>query len=214
MTDSQTVPPPDQLTNIFGHIDLYLLDQLFKGRIVTGMSILDAGCGDGRNLIYFLQNDFQVYAVDASMQALDLLRIIAPDLPADHVRQEPVEAMTFDSAFFDVVISSAVLHFARDTAHFEAMLHELWRVLKPGGLFFARLASSIGLEAAPIPRSDGRFLLPDGTERFLVDEAALLDYTRQLGGELLEPIKTVNVQNLRCMTTWVMRKKAHQNKSE
>ncbi len=45
--------------------------------------------------------------------------------------------MSFPDAFADVVISSAVLHFARDDAQFEAMLRGTWRVLKPGGLFFA-----------------------------------------------------------------------------
>jgi len=34
-----------------------------------------------------------------------------------------------------------------DDAHFESMLHGAWRVLKPGGLFFCRLASSIGMES-------------------------------------------------------------------
>ena len=51
-----------------------------------------------------------------------------------------------------------------------------------------------------------RFLLPDGTERYLVDEKMLVDLTRKLGGTLLDPLKTTVVQDQRCMTTWVMRK--------
>ena len=86
------------------------------------------------------------------------------------------------------------------------MLAELWRVLAPGGLFFARLASSIGLERH-LPSSSGRMQLPDGSERFLVDERMLLDWTSALGGTLADPLKTTNVQNMRCMTTWVMEKR-------
>jgi tellurite methyltransferase len=107
---------------------------------------------------------------------------------------------------FGAVISSAVLHFARDAAHFSAMLGEMWRVLAPGGLFFARLASSIGIESLIKPLGAGRYLLPDGSERFLVDEAALVSAAEELGAARLDPLKTTNVQNQRCMSTWVLRK--------
>jgi tellurite methyltransferase len=98
-----------------------------------------------------------------------------------------------------------VLHFATDTAHFGRMLEEMWRVLTPDGLFFARLASTIGLEGLA-GAAGHRVRLPDGTERFVVDEAMLQEWTRRLGGEWLEPIKTTNVQQQRCMTTWCLRK--------
>jgi len=105
-----------------------------------------------------------------------------------------------------VVISSAVLHFARDDEQFRAMLRGTWRVLKPGGLFFCRLASSIGIENQVKRVSGRRFLLPDGSERYLVDEALLVALTKELGGHLEDPIKTTVVQNQRSMTTWVVRK--------
>jgi ubiquinone/menaquinone biosynthesis C-methylase UbiE len=133
------------------------------------------------------------------------VRFLASALPASNFRVEAVEAMSFSDACVEVVISSAVLHFARDDAHFEAMLQGSWRVLKPGGLFFCRLASSIGIENQ-VPRARGRCRLPDGSERYLVDEALLVSFTARLGGELLDPLKTTVVQNQRSMTTWVMRK--------
>ena len=198
------------LNEQFGGIDIYLFDQLLRRRITTGMRILDAGCGFGRNLVYLLREGFEVFGADSDPRALDatrhLVASIAPKLPVDNFRLESIEAMSFPDDFADVVISSAVLHFATSDDHFRAMLQGTWRVLKPGGLFFCRLASSIGIENR-IQRMVGRrFLLPDGSERYLVDEALLLNLTEELGGQLGDPLKTTVVQNQRCMTTWIVRK--------
>ncbi len=198
------------LKDQFGEIDIYLFDQLLRSRITVGMRILDAGCGFGRNLVYLLREGFEVFGVDSDPRALNATRhlaaSIAPDLPADNFRLETIEAMSFPDALFDFVISSAVLHFARSDDHLQAMLQGTWRVLKPGGLLFCRLAPSIGMENQ-VQRIAGRlFRLPDGSERYLVDEALLLQLTEQLGGQLGDPLKTTVVQNQRCMTTWIVRK--------
>ncbi len=207
---SDRPPPPDALRDWFGEMDIYLFDQLLKGRIRPGMTILDAGCGGGRNLHYLLRCGLDVSAVDSSAEAVKHVRALAgrlaPALPPENFRTEPVEALSFPAGSFDVVLSSAVLHFARDEEQFRAMVLEMWRVLKPGGLLFARLASSIGIEERVECLEGRRHLLPDGSERFLVDESFLLSLTRELGGVLADPLKTTNVQNLRCMTTWVVLK--------
>jgi SAM-dependent methyltransferase len=196
---------PDLLQQ-FGQIDIYLFDQLLRGRVTPGMRILDVGCGHGRNLVYFLREGYDVFGVDANARAIEAARRLAASLPNDNFRVEKIEAMSFPDAFADVIISSAVLHFARDDDHFRAMLHGAWRVLKPDGLFFCRLASSIGMEHQVRRIAGRRFLLPDGSERYLVDEARLCTLTEDLGGHLLDPLKTTVVQNQRCMTTWVVRK--------
>lgn len=194
----------------FGQIDIYLFDQLLRGRIVPGMRVLDAGCGWGRNLLYLLRAGYDVYGIDDNGEAIAAVRHmaaeLAPHLSGDRFRAESLERSTFPDGFADVVVSSAVLHFARDDERFAAMLRGSWRLLKPGGLFFCRLASSIGIADRVHPRGGRRFLLPDGSERYLVDEALLLDLTRELGGTLLDPIKTTIVQGQRAMTTWVMQK--------
>jgi tellurite methyltransferase len=194
----------------FGPIDIYLFDQLLRGNIARDMRICDAGCGFGRNLVYLLREGYEVLGADADARAIDavrhLARSLAPALPADNFRVEAVEAMSFADAWADVVLSSAVLHFARDDRQFDAMLRGSWRVLKPGGLFFCRLASSIGIENQVKRIAGRRFLLPDGSERYLVDEELLLALTKDLGGQLADPLKTTVVQNQRSMTTWVLRK--------
>ena len=197
-----------QLREQFGPIDIYLFDQILRGRIAPGMRIFDAGCGSGRNLVYFLNQGYDVSGVDEDSRAIRNVRNLAPDLPADRFRVESIERMSFADAIADVTISSAVLHFARDDDHFEAMLRGSWRVLKPGGLFFCRLASSIGMERQVRQIEGRRFRLPDGSERYLVDESLLMRLTEELGGQLADPLKTTIVQNQRCMTTWVVRKSA------
>ena len=194
----------------FGQIDIYLFDQLLRGRIRPGMRVLDAACGSGRNLVYLLRAGVDVFATDVDVHAIDAVRRLAgrlaPQLPRQNFRVEPVERMTFPNAFADVVLSSAVLHFARDDMQFDAMLSEMWRVLKSGGMLFCRLASSIGMEDRFTRIAGRRFTLPDGSDRYLVDEAMLMELTARLGGRLLDPLKTTVVQNQRCMTTWVLEK--------
>jgi SAM-dependent methyltransferase len=194
----------------FGQIDIYLFDQLLKGRITPGMRILDAGCGWGRNIVYFLREGYEVYAADADAEAVEgvrgLARRFAPGLPDSNFRVEPVEGMSFEDACADVVISNTVLHFARDDAHFEAMLMGTWRVLRPGGLFFCRLGSMIGMESRVECVQGRRYRSPDGPERYLVDEELVGRFTDRLGGIPADPLKTTVVQNLRSMTTWVLRK--------
>lgn len=194
----------------FGEIDIYLFDQLLRGRLEPGMRVFDVGCGAGRNLVYLFQAGYDVFGVDpdpASIASVQRLAAkLAPHLPAANFRVEPIERMSFPDAVADVVLSSAVLHFARDDAQFSAMLRGTWRVLRPGGILFCRLASSIGMERQ-VQQVAGRWhLLPDGSHRYLVDEPLLMELTRSLGAELLDPLKTTVVQNKRCMTTWVIRK--------
>jgi tellurite methyltransferase len=218
---------PLNLRDWFGDIDLYLFDQLLKGRLKPPMRMLDAGCGTGRNLPYFLRTGFDVYACDADADALDHVREMAaemaaekvpkpvqgaedpkePPLPEDHFRVEKIESMTFPAGHFGLVLCNAVLHFAEDEDHFQRMLDGLWRVTAPGGMLFMRLSSTIGIENRLTRLESGRYRMPTGGEWFLVNEAKLLLATQRLGAEQVEPLRSVNVQNLRCMTTWILRKR-------
>ena len=203
---------PAALRELFGDIDIYLFDQLLRGRIDDHAMVLDAGCGGGRNLVFMMRAGMNVFGIDASAEAIAgvqrLAVALAPDLPAAHFSVQSLDAMSFAAGTMDVVVSSAVLHFSRDEAHFGACVREMWRVLAPGGLLFCRLASSIGMERQVQRVAGRRFLLPDGSERYLVDEALLAGLTEELGGQLADPLKTTVVQGQRCMTTWVVRKNA------
>ena len=189
------------LRETFGNIDVYLFDQLLRGNLRPDMRVLDAGCGHGRNLVWLLGQGAEAWGVDREAEAVEATRALGA-----RAEVAELDAMPFEDAAFDAVLCNAVLHFALGGSHFERMVDELGRVLRPGGLLFARLASSIGLEGRTQPLGGGRHVLPDGSTRYLVDEAQLLESTARLGAELVDPIKTTNVQGLRCMTTWVARK--------
>jgi SAM-dependent methyltransferase len=246
--------PGLNLQEWFGGIDIYVFDQLLKGRFVPGMRVLDAGCGSGRNLVYFLRSGYEVFGVDESeaaiLQVRKLASALAPHLPVENFWVGRIEKLSADFAdyaeenrepktanrkqenlnrepkntrsdsslgtlpyalspkpTFDVVLSSAVLHFARDEEHWQAMVNAMWSVLKPGGIFFARLASTVGLENRVSLIEGRRYHLPDGSDRFLVDEVMLHRVTASLGGELIELLKTTVVENMRAMTTWVVTRK-------
>jgi SAM-dependent methyltransferase len=195
---------------LFGEIDIYVFDQILRGNIAPGMRIVDAGCGYGRNLAYLLRERFEIFAVDANKRGVEHVRELSKSLnsglPEENFQVSLVEEMTFPDAFADVVLCSSVLHFARSEEQFRAMIAQLWRVLRPGGLLFCRLASRIGMDFVPLGR--GLFAMPDGMTWFLVDEQKLMALTAELKGVLVDPLKTTIVQNKRCMTTWVLRKPA------
>jgi SAM-dependent methyltransferase len=196
------------LQDEFGQIDIYVFDQILRGNLAPGMRVLDAGCGYGRNLVYLLRHGCEVFALDANPDAVAHVRGMAEalnnSLPEGNFRVGVIEGMPFPDRCADVVLCSSVLHFARDEAHFRAMLGELWRVLRPGGLLFTRIGSRIGMNFEPL--GNGLYRTGDGSAWFLVDEAMLMAQTAAWNAKLVDPLKTTVVQNHRCMTTWVLRK--------
>jgi len=193
----------------FGQIDIYVFDQILRGNIAPGMRVLDAGCGYGRNLVHLLRERCEIFALDGDSDGVEHVRQLSASLgsglPAENFQVGAIERMPFPDGFADVVICNSVLHFARDERHFRAMLADLWRVLKPGGMLFCRLGSRIGMDFERV--RGGLFIIGDGSEWFLVDEEMLLSLTEEMNGVLVDPLKTTIVQDYRCMTTWVLRKR-------
>jgi SAM-dependent methyltransferase len=193
----------------FGQIDIYVFDQILRGNITPDMRVLDAGCGYGRNLVHLLREGCEIFALDADADAVEHVRQLSASLmtrlPAENFQVGSIEDMPFPDGFADVVICNSVLHFSQDDRHFRAMLAELWRVLRPGGMLFCRLGSRIGMDFEHI--HGNLFVVGDGSEWYLVDEEMLLGLTEEMNGVLADPLKTTIVQDYRCMTTWVIRKR-------
>jgi tellurite methyltransferase len=191
-------------------IDIYLLDQILKDRYAADDKILDAGCGAGRNLFWLLKNGFNVYAVDAKKEALETLIQKANSLDIEFetakIKIGDLQSLEFDSDFFDHIICSAVLHFAKSHQHFEKMFAELIRIIKPGGTFFIRMTSNIGIEDKVQEIDSGVYQIPDGSIRYLLTRTMLSLIMKRHRLSFLEPLKTVNVGDERCMSTLMLQK--------
>ena len=196
----------NSISDLLGQTDIYLIDQIMKNRYAKDDKILDAGCGGGRNMPWFLQNRINLYGIDLSEAAILNLKKKYPFLPDENLQISAVENMPFETNFFDHVISSAVLHFAKSNSHFNAMLGELVRSLRPRGSLFIRMASNIGIEDKVKLISDGNYWIPDGSMRFLLTKKILGECMESFGLSFLEPLKTVNVDDVRCMSTLVLQK--------
>lgn len=199
-----------ELNRLLGNIDIYLLDQILKGRFTPDMKILDAGCGEGRNAQYFINAGYQVFGIDQQDLAIQYLRFAARSLnPSYDIHRFQVghmEDIPFHREAFDSVICSAVLHFATHEANFWQMMNEMRRVLKPGGILWFRMTTAFGgiLEESK-EINDGRYLLPDGSERFLLQQSHI-DKLIGLGLRFLESPKSVLVHRQRAMGVFVMEK--------
>jgi SAM-dependent methyltransferase len=201
----------DELNRLLGNVDNYLLDQLLKGRFTKDMKILDVGCGEGRNAVYFLQKNYSIFGIDPNELAIQYCRYLAKSIdPETDIHRFQVgdgAAIPFHAAAFDAVISSAVLHFAENATHFWKMVAEIHRVLKPGGIFWMRLNTGFGNildESSSL--GEGRYALPDGSERYVLLPEGLQQLER-MGFEFLETPKTVLVYGQREMGVFLMEKK-------
>lgn len=197
----------NSIAELLGRTDIYLIDQIMKDRYKAGDKILDAGCGGGRNMTWFIGNDINLFGVDSSEAAILNLRNKYAHLPKENLQVAQVENLLFDDNFFDHIISSAVLHFARSVFHFKEMMAEMIRVLKPNGTLFIRMTSNIGIEDKVELLFDGNYKIPDGTMRFLLTKSLLAECMQEFNLSFAEPLKTVNVDDIRCMSTLMLQKK-------
>lgn len=196
----------NSLQQLVGNTDIYLLDQIMKGRYQQEDIILDAGCGIGRNMHWFLLNAIKCYGIDSDSTAIETLQLQHPLLSSDRFQTAAVDQLPFPDCYFDHVISSAVLHFAKSTHHFKQMFSAMVRVLKPGGSLFIRMTADIGIENKVEMIGDGVYSIPDGSTRFLLTKSLLAQLLQDCPLELIEPLKTVNVDDTRCMTTLMMQR--------
>lgn len=200
------IMPFQSLRTQIEQVDIYLLDQILKGRYLEDEIILDAGCGTGRNLKWFYNNNYTVFGVDANKAHIDCVKARYNKFE-NNFTEGKLETLNYKAEAFHHVICNAVLHFAKSEAHFFEMFSELLRVLKPNGTLFIRMTSIFGLENKVQDVFNGIYRLPDESERFLLTKPILNKLLNFNNLELLEPIKTLNVQDLRCMTTLVIRKR-------
>ncbi len=102
-------------------------------------TVLELGSGHGRDTVFFALNGIDVYALDYSSVAIDMLDKIAKK------KRLPIKSQTFDvessplpfsHGYFDAVYSHVLfnMRFSEDQLHF--IFSEIKKVLKPKGLNF------------------------------------------------------------------------------
>lgn len=186
-------------------LDIYLLDQILKERFDTADRILDAGCGRGRNMVWFAKNGFKIEGCDLSQEALYNAQV-ATSLSSTVFKCAALEELPYENESFNAIICSAVLHFADSEVHFKKMVSELIRVLKPEGILFIRMTSDFGLPKNYKALGDGRYLLADGSERFLLTKHLFSEMKKEHQLSQIEPVKSTLVEDMRSMTTLVLMK--------
>ena len=188
-----------------GNIDIYLLDQIMKGRYSSNETILDAGCGVGRNMYWFYNNGFNLHAIDNNPERIEFIKSIYPK-QKDNFKIASLAQLPYPDSSIDHVINCAVLHFVESTTMFKLYFSELIRVLKPNGSLFIRMTSDIGVENLITPLQNGIYRLADGTNRFLLTRELLNELINEFSIALIEPLKSTNVSDLRTMSTLVITK--------
>lgn len=199
-----------ELNRLLGNIDIYLLDQILKGRFTKEIKILDAGCGEGRNTVYFIREGYQIFGIDPNETAIQYCRYQAKSLDPNYdihrFQEGKLENVPFHKDSFDAVICSAVLHFAQSVDNFWEMIDEIQRILKPGGIFWFRMCTGFGdILSKSEPIGQGRYHLPDNSERF-VFTAEYVDKLLSKGFKYIENPKSVLVLGQREMGVFVLEK--------
>jgi len=188
--------------NALGNVDIYVIDQILKGRYQNGQSILDAGCGKGRNLKWFYQDNFELFGIDTDSEFLAKAKQNYPKA-ASNFTVGTLDNLPYGENRFDHILCCAVLHFAQSETHFTTMFSELIRVLKPDGMLLIRMASNIGLDGnAPeiTFKENGK----KGT--YYLTRERISQLVNEFNIKFLEAVKSTNVQDERVMTTLVLSK--------
>lgn len=184
-----------QLNKAIGNVDIYLLDQILKGRFEGKLKLLDAGCGEGRNLQYFVENGYSVFGCDPNPMAIKMAQMTHKNVSRENFIVSSIEDLLLPEASFDAIICAAVLHFANDEAHFKQMIKNLSRMLKKGGVLFIRMATTAGVETKP--NQGFTYVLPKENIDNVFANAGL---------QLLEPWKSVVVNDQRSMGVFTLSK--------
>lgn len=105
------------------------LDRRWRKRAVQGLhgKVLDVACGTGDMAVELLRQGCSVTGVDLSKEMMAIAKRKAPQA---EYRLADVERLPFGDASFDAVTCAFGV---RNFVHLEQGLHEMLRVLKPGG---------------------------------------------------------------------------------
>ena len=100
-----------------------------------GGHVIDLGCGNGRDSLFFAQNEMKVTAVDISQTAIETVRQGCGDLPVITLQDDFVKSKALFEGEYDYCYSRWTLHTIDDLQQAE-FIKNVWSALKDDGLFF------------------------------------------------------------------------------
>ncbi|MGA8164622.1 MAG: class I SAM-dependent methyltransferase [Waddliaceae bacterium] len=151
--------------------------KVFLSHLSPNSKILDLGCGPGRDAKYFVDKGYRVVGVDISPQMIALARDSVPQ--ADFIVSD-IESLNLNCESVDAIWASAsLLHVSKQAM--PSVLANLYRTLKPGGIFYVSMKRGIGEEL----RADDRY---GGVEKFwnYLSEDELADLIVEGGFQIIE----------------------------
>jgi SAM-dependent methyltransferase len=106
------------------------------------VKILDVGCGNGTDSIFFAAHGYAVTAIDFSESGIAALQKTANEVNVhiDASLHDISQTMKFADGTFDVVYAHLSVHYFDDTTT-RRVFADMGRVLKPGGKLFVKCKS-------------------------------------------------------------------------
>ncbi|MEP1096818.1 MAG: class I SAM-dependent methyltransferase [Cyclobacteriaceae bacterium] len=192
------------INNYFGDTDLFLLDLILKGKIPEKATVLDAGCGEGRNAIFFIREGYDYLGIDSDQSKIQLAQYMANNISTSKARFEVGDIGNLQElGLFDVVICSRVLHFVNTDEGFHQMWRNLSDRLAPNGILYVSMDSMIDNNLG-LASGNGKYEFPDGAVRFAITNKLYNEIKK--GFEPVEPLKTLVQNETRAQSFFALRK--------
>jgi 2-polyprenyl-3-methyl-5-hydroxy-6-metoxy-1,4-benzoquinol methylase len=183
--------------------DLTPVPSLSTWRLAPGALILDLGCGTGLHARALATQGFRIIGLDVDLDAVETARTLcdedasgvsSPESSPEYLVAR-AEHLPFGDGVFDAVICLDVLHWCADEAAFRQVWGDVWRALKPSGLFVVRCRARQDEARDTEVALQGPWFLPT--------RALLHDVLVQNGGAWVEPPSFTDTPGL---TLFVARK--------
>lgn len=193
-----------EINNYFGDMDLFLMDFVLKGKIPPTGKVLDAGCGEGRNAVYFVQQGYELLGIDSDASKIRLAEYLGNNISTSRATFKTGNLRSLDSQkSFDLILCSRVLHFSNSVQDFMQMWENLTKKLKPGGLFYLSMDSTVE-NSLGVDAGNGMYEFPDGAIRFSLTSSLYEEIKK--GFEEIEPLKTLIQNNVRAQSFVLLKK--------
>lgn len=185
-------------------MDLYLLDAILKGHLSSVKSVLDLGCGEGRNGVYFIREGYDYLGIDKDASTLRLIEYLSDSFPSSKATfaENTIQEVNLDRKF-DLIVCSRTLHFANDKADFYSMWAAIVNHVNPDGLVYLSMDSNVD-NALAVALANDLYQFPDGKIRFPLT----LDIYQEIKKEFeeVEPLKTVVQAGTRAQSFLLLKK--------